>query len=400
MVTNLNKNLQIPATMTPDEFRRKMQHLVDVLSEWQYNAVVFQSEGAMRWLTGIKHQLRDIAPSTVSPVNALIQVVGNSKIKISIAAKIFEMPRLKSEIIQLFAAVPEIEYELCEALPIPAIHTLQPDDPDYQFVIDRIIRPLLGDFTGNPYKKLRWLSNMTTKILVETAGQLYPDMNGMEAKGLLYYNFAKHNIDTNLILIALEGQELHLHPIASTAYVVGKNKWLKLVVGSRFAEHIVSQSLMVKLGGRISQYEQTVHYALQDAATEYADCYLDGAIECKVYTEMLERFRKIENRYNLKGFAESATLHHPGGGTSPLDNRDQMLNPAGHRILYPWTHFAINPVDTLLGLKVELQGIIQPKNKPPFILPMSEYTDNISFRETVAEGGTKAKLPELLVIDR
>jgi Metallopeptidase family M24 len=390
--------LQNPLSITTDEIRIKLSHLVKILAKWQYNSIVFNSEGAMRWLTGIKHQLGDIAPSAISPVNVLIHVDNNKGIKISIAAKEFEMSRLKSEIPQLFNAVKGLKYEFCQSLPTPAYNSLQADNSNYQLVIDQIIRPLLGGFSGSQYKKLNKLSNVTMKVLTETARQLYPGMNGMEARGLLLYNLGRHNIDANLTLIALSGQEFYLHPIASANYVVEKGKWLKLVVGSRFAEHIVSQSLMVKLGGRVSEYEQTVYHALQDAAIEYADCYRVGAIEHGVYAEIIERFQKVEHKYGLKGFAKSATLHHLGGGTSPLGNRDQMLDPVGNKILSPWTQFAINPVDTLAGFKVELQGIIQPKKKPPFILKMSEFTNGLNFRKVTAEGGTTAKLPELLII--
>jgi len=66
----------------------------------------------------------------------------------------------------------------------------------------------------------------------------------------------------------------------------------------------------------------------------------------------------------------------------------------------PWTQFAINPVDCLAGLKVELQGIVQSDGAPPHILDTSKYVspEMLSFREVKSGLGTRALLPELLIV--
>ncbi len=387
-----------PPAMTAGELRMKLGHLSGVLAAGKYKAIALYSEAALRWLTGLKHQLGDIAPSAVSPVNALVQVKDSGKFKISIIAKPFEMPRLRSEIPQVFDTVPEIEYGFLEQMPAMDPGTVHSASDNYQQLADQMIRPLPGGVDGSSYAKLSWLAGATMKVLSETAQELEAGMNGLTVRGRVLCNLAREGIDANLVLIALSGQETYLHPVASAQYRVEKGKWMKLVVGTRYAEHIVSQSLMVKLGGSVSEHEAEVYRALQQASVEYADLYREGAKESDIYKGMVERFRKVEHDTGLSGFGKSATLHHPGGGTSPLGNRDRMIDPSGSRTCGAWTQFAVNPADTLLSLKVEFQGIIQPDGAPPEILELHRMAPALSFSEIKASGGTTAILPDLFVV--
>jgi len=383
---------------TAEEIGMKLNHLGDILRERNYDAVLFRCEGAMRWLTGIKHQVGDIAPSAASPVNALVRIDAHGGFVLSLISSRFERPRLIDQVPAVFAAVPEVKIDFLDAAPQLPETALVPEGKEYQEIIDLIVRPVLGGLAGHSYRKLAWLTQATMGVLAETAHQLRPGENGLEVRTRLLHNLSRYGIDANLVLIGLAGQEQHLHPIASADYRVEPDRWLKLVVGSRFAEHIVSQSLMVKLGGRVTEQEQAIYHALQDATVEYADCYRTGAAERDIFAEMTSRFQKIGNQYHLKGFAASAMLHHPGGGTSPLGSRDRMLDPVGARTLAPWTQFAINPVDVLAGFKTELQGIVQPDGRPPLVPQMSGCASGLTFRKVAAEGGTTAELPELLIV--
>ena len=386
--------------ITADEIRMKLNHLGGILRERNYDAILFRHEGAMRWLTGIKHQVGDIAPSAVSPVNALVRFNTHGGFAITLISSRFERPRLLDQVPAVFASVPKVKIDFLDTVPRLSGTVLVPEDKDYQEVIDRIVRPVLGGPEGHPYQKLTWQIQVTMGVLAETAHHLKPGENGLEVRTRLLHNLAKYGIDAGLVLIGLAGQEKHLHPVASADYRVEPGHWLKLVVGSRFAEHIVSQSLMVKLGGKVTEREQLIYHALQDATLEYVDCYRTGVVEHEIYAEMVSRFQKIEAKYRLKGFAASATLHHPGGGTSPLGNRDWILDAAGTRTLAPWTLFAVNPVDVLAGFKTELQGIVQPDERPPLVPQMSGCASGLTFRRVAAEGGTTAELPELLIVSR
>lgn len=385
--------------LSPEELRLKLFHLAGVLSAAGCDAVVLSSEGALRWLTGMKHQLGDIAPFAPSPVQALIKLQRESLFEITIISKPFEMPRLKDEIPAVFGAVDEVTFNFCEQLPELTKHTLSPEAADYAQWVDAIVRPLPGGLEGESYRRLDRLSRNSMRALAETASQLDEGMNGLNVRGLVLNNLAKHGIDANLVLVALNGQEAHLHPIASAQYQIKRECWMKLVVGARCAEHIVSQSLMVKLGGSISEPEAKVYRALQQASVDYADLYREGVRESDIYADMIECFRQVERESDLPGFARSAMLHHPGGGTSPLGNRDRMLNPDGMLTCEPWTQFAINPVDALRSFKVELQGVIVPGGKPPLILDMhSDAQELLPFRTVVSRGGTQAVLPDLLIV--
>ena len=49
--------------LTAEEIGMKLGHLGHILRKRNCDAILFRCEGAMRWLTGIKHQVGDIAPS-------------------------------------------------------------------------------------------------------------------------------------------------------------------------------------------------------------------------------------------------------------------------------------------------------------------------------------------------
>lgn len=153
------------------------------------------------------------------------------------------------------------------------------------------------------------------------------------------------------------------------------------------------------IGGGTAGAVAAIQSAWLGATVEYADCYRAGAAERDIFAEMISRFRKIGDRYHLKGFAESAMLHHPGGGTSPLGSRDRMLDPVGVRTLAPWTQFAINPVNALAGFKTELQGIVQPDGRPPLVPQMSGCAVGLTFRK-VADGASPERMKENELVRR
>ncbi|MFW5997001.1 MAG: ribose 5-phosphate isomerase B, partial [Lentisphaeria bacterium] len=370
---------KMPATITTDELRLKLQHLREILSANNRDAILITGEGAMRWLTGLKHQLAEIAPAADSPVNALVQLNDEGNYRITIAAKQYEMPRLKDQIPQLLEALPEVEYQFAETIPpaTQAATTLLPAHDNYQEVIAQLIRPLLGGLEGNQYRKLQWLAETTMLKLVETGRELRPGMTGMAIRGNLLATLASTGIDANLVLIGTAGQEKHLHPIASAGYRLEKGQWTKLVVGARYAEQIVSQTLMVKTGAGISEREKDIYHTLCQAAVDYADLFRTGKNEKEIYAQMKERFKRLEKQSGWKGFAEAAELHHPGGSTSPLGNRDHILNPQGDFTFAPWTQFAINPVEPLTDSKVELQGVVMPDGKPPLMLDMAGEAEKL-----------------------
>jgi hypothetical protein len=156
---------------------------------------------------------------------------------------------------------------------------------------------------------------------------------------------------------------------------------------------------MVRVGIRPSPYEALVYAVLQRGAVEYADLYRSGMSESDIYREVGERFMRIERETGLKGFQPSAYFHHMGGPTSPLGNRDYLLDPGGTHKMFPWMQFAINPCDTLQFTKVELQGVVMPEGAP-LMLDGSRFVprDLALFSEIRAEGGTEAKVANVLEV--
>jgi hypothetical protein len=119
--------------------------------------------------------------------------------------------------------------------------------------------------------------------------------------------------------------------------------------------------------------------------------------ESEICAAVGERFKRIERETGLKGFQPSAYFHHMGGPTSPLGNRDYLLEEGGTRRMFPWMQFAINPCDVLQYTKVELQGIVMPEGAP-LMLDGSRFVpeDLGLFSDIRASGGTIAKVANII----
>ena len=115
------------------------------------------------------------------------------------------------------------------------------------------------------------------------------------------------------------------------------------------------------------------------------------------YAAVGDRFLRIEKETGLEGFGQSAYFHHMGGPTSPLGNRDYLLEKGGTRRILPWIQFAINPCDTMQLTKVELQGVVMPEGAPRmldgslFVPPELEL-----FSEIRVEGGTTTRVANII----
>jgi hypothetical protein len=234
-------------------------------------------------------------------------------------------------------------------------------------------------------------------VLVEAALRLEVGMTGAAVRGLVFHRLAARDVECNLILVALAGQEKHLHPLYDSRYRVEEGCWVKLVAGGRYAELIVSVTVMAKVGRRPSREETRVYAALQQGAVEYADLYRNGAAESDIYREVGERFAEIEDKSGLKGFQPSAYHHHMGGPTSPLGNRDYLLQQGGTRRMFPWMQFAVNPCDVLQCTKVEVQGVVMPEG-PPRLLDGSRFLPKELglFSAFRSSGGTEAEIANVV----
>lgn len=385
-----------PAPLTAQELIDKLAHLHLVLESEKKSGIQLTAEGAMRWLTGVRHEIIAVTPDGGSPVSALVELSGRG-MRITFLTTPIEMPRVKDQLPPVFKGIRNVSIAFATALPKVDNGMVLPGSALHTRLTGQIVRPLIGGLKGNQYKKFDWVGNMMSALTVKTAYELTPGMNGEQVRGLLAKNFADYGVETNMLLIALKGQENHLHPLYEVRYKVPAKGWIKLVTAGRLADVIVSGTVMVKFG-KITAQEQVAHSALQEAVIEYADLYRNGMNERAIYEGCGDCFKAIEKKHGLKGFAKSAYLHHLGGPTSPLGNRDYCLSPANADNCFAGMSFAINPVECLFGTKVEIQGIVS-ESGAPHMLDISKLTDPklATFSKIVSANGTKCLVPDPVV---
>ena len=386
---------QPPPTITKEELEGKLGHLRAVIERRGFDTILLGCEGAIRWLTGTRHQIVDIAPDAGSPVRALVRL-GPGAVEVTFLTTRIEMPRIKDQLPEVFRGVPGVSVDFRESLPLPE-DALLPGGAGYEEALAEIVRPLLGGREGNQLRKLEWLHAMTAAVLAETALRLKAGMNGSEVRGMVFGGLASRDVECNLIMVALAGQEKHFHPLYSSRYRAEPGGWVKLVTGTRYAELIVSATVMAKITSSPSKEEARVYAALQRGAVEYADLYRNGMSESDIHREVGERFMTIERETGLMGFQRSAYFHHLGGPTSPMGNRDYLLEAGGTHRMFPWMQFSINPCDVLQYTKVELQGIVMPEGAP-LVLDGSRFVpqDLGLFSEIRARGGTVAMVANVI----
>jgi Xaa-Pro aminopeptidase len=387
----------VPPSLEPEELRLKLTHLRAVLEQAARPGIFLVQEGALRWLTGMRHQVIEVAPDAPSPVCALIMARG-SALELTFVSSFTELPRLKARLPEALAAGSELRLEFQERLPALPEGCLAPSQADYAAVVGRLVRPLLGGLKGGPFRKLEWLHGQTHAALAAAAQALEPGLDGQEVQALLRRELDRRRIESNLILVAVKGQEEHLHPLYDRGCRVERGSEVKLVAGARFAELIVSASVMVRIGAPPQMERRDRAYrALQQGALEYADCYRPGAVEGDIYREIGRRFALLETQLALPGFARSAYAHHLGGPTSPLGNRDYLIVQGGTRTMFPWMQFAVNPVEVLHHAKVELQGVVMPEGAPLILDASTQLRrSGLTFSRLTASGGTTGMVPDVI----
>ena len=391
-------SFQKPPMITVGEVEEKLSHLRAVLERRGFNGILLSCEGSIRWLTGTRHQIIDIAPDAESPVQALVQVAPGAFVLTFLTART-EMPRVRDQLPEIFRDVARVSIDFQESLPATSGGVLLPGHPGYDEALMEIVRPLLGGRGGNQLRKLEWLHAMTTAVITETALQLKVGMNGAEVRGMVFKGLALQDVETNLIMVALAGQEKHFHPIYSSRYRTERGSWVKIVTGARYAELIASVTAMAKIAASPTNEEARVYAALQRGSVEYADLYRNGMSESDIYTQVGERFMRIERETGLRGFHPSAYFHHMGGPTSPLGNRDYLLQAGGSQRMFPWMQFAINPCDVLKYTKVELQGLVMLENAPLMLDGSRFIPEDLGlFTEIRSQGGTVASVANVIEV--
>jgi Xaa-Pro aminopeptidase len=391
--------MERPKSITESEFLAKTIHLKTVLSTYGFSRMLLQSEGAMRWLTGLRHQVVDIHPNAPTTVNALVDIDGSS-LSITFYSDPWEEARVRDIMRLDIFSLDGIKVDYAGEHPQATNSTtLLPSNPRYSEIEREIVSPLVQGLEGNQWDKLLWLIDESRQTLLELSAELHSGMTGWELRGKVYEAYHKRHLELNLVMLGFNGTKTHCHPVVMDDSCVEEGTIVKLVVGARYFDMFHSASQLVKIGTEPTSNELLVHEALTDAALAYADQFQAGVDEDTLYKSLGPIFSETARKYDLPAFEKSAYLHHGGGPLSPLGNRDFVVTENGRRPLFPNTLFSINPVDAIEFLKFELQGVVMPKGSPVVLDEFSWCTDENLFT-THAFFGHPLKLPTIISNNR
>ncbi len=392
--------MELPVSIDESELKSKLNHIRDILAAHRYQGILLECEGAMRWLTGVRHQVLDIHPSDPTTVSALVRLEGDSY-SVSLIGEPWESPRIAALIEEHLPSLPSVRYELRTSL--PGQHSARPDllpsDSVYQEILREIISVLPEHLEGNQMRKLSFLTSRSRSSLIHAARLIEPGMNGWDIRSLLYETFHRNHLELNQVLLGLTRMEVFNHPMVDDKSTVQRGSIIKLVVGARYFDMIHSATQLVKIGDPVEEREMEVYRALVDFSLQYADEFRSNAREAEIYDSLDRIALSVEKSHGIPRFGRSAHIHHAGGPLSPLGNRDFIITGQGKRRLLPYSQFAINPVDSILHCKMELQGIVLP-DSPPLILdefPLEEDPDRSASLEWM-RGSETVRVPTIISV--
>ena len=387
--------MNCPTPITTQEFLAKLTHLKEVISRFSSKAIYLESEGAMRWLTGTRHQVIDIHPSSTTTISVIVKVEGDSY-SLNFFSEPWEQNRLKDLLALSIFHIEEVSTTRNTLDKLSLDDTIiHPQRNDYHEIEREIVSPLCEGLGGNQYKKLEYLIGHSREALVEIAHKVEAGMNGWDIRSIVYETYHKKHIELNQVVLGLEGMEKYQHPIVQDDSIVNKRNIIKIVTGSRYIDMFHSATQLVKIDSSITNHEMSIYNALQHMCMEYASQFTSHKTEKELYASLLPIGQKIEREHGIPHFARSAHIHHAGGPISPLGNRDFVISKNGKRTLFPYTQFSINPVDSILSLKCELQGIVIPNELPIIIDEFGHITNKNDYMMVQYKGKT-LRLPTII----
>ena len=384
-----------PPSITENEFLTKLAHVKQVLINNESTAIYLHSEGALRWLTGVRHQVIDIHPCDATTLSVIIKVEKNSYI-ISFYSEQWEQNRLK-DIVR--APIFQLEGITTTIQPLNALlldqSIINPHTENYREIEREIVSPLCEGLNGNQYKKLEFLITSSREALLEIGHKLTIGMNGWNLRSLVYETYHNKHIELNQVVLSLHGMHGYQHPMVQDDSLIKKGDVIKIVTGSRYYDMIHSATQLVKIDSPVSEREHTIYEALQQMSITYASQFTTNKTEKELYASLTQIAQHIEKEYNIPHFSESAHIHHAGGPISPLGNRDFVITKNGMKKLLPYAQFSINPVDSILNLKCELQGIVIPHDLPIILDEFSHITNKNEYM-MVQYNGKDLRLPTII----
>lgn len=363
-----------PKSIDKNEFLAKIKHLKEFIEPLKYKSLYLESEGALRWLTGYRHQVIDIESSAPTTLQAVVNPFSKT---LTFFSDRWEEARIRS--IMAKGIWNECGFKSEYQQKGDFLEKNSPLIPNEE-QLRSIVSPLAEGFDGNQWRKLQWLINESRQALITVGGQLRSGQTGWDVRTMIYNEYSRRHIELNLVMVALGGMEDHLHPVVDDDSLVTPKSVVKLVVGARYYDMFHSASQLVVIDREPTEIEKKVHHALVEATLAYADGYRAGAIESDLYRSVGPIFEKIEKKYHLLGFHKGAYLHHLGGPLSPLGNRDFTLTEGQKRVILPFAQFALNPCEPIHSFKFEMQGVAL-KDQSPTILNDFQWCNDPSLYE-------------------
>ena len=386
--------MERPKSITRGEFCAKMRILEKKLEQLGKKKIYLCSEGAMRWLTGIRHQVVDIAANTPTTVHVVVETKPNTSLLFY--SEPWESNRVHDIIERGIWNECGVEASYGGTSPdLTEEGIASPLDENYAEIERSIVSPLAE---GNQKAKLDWLVSESRQALMEIAAHMEEGMTGWDLRTLVYHTYHQRHLELNLVMLGLSKMKRHLHPVVEDDSVVEPGTVVKIAIGARYFDMFHSATQLVKIGEAPAHRELVVHHALQEATLAYADQFTAGAVEKDLHAALGPIFKKVEETHGLEGFGQSAHLHHAGGPLSPLGNRDFVIAEKGQRQILPYSQFSVNPVDALEFLKFELQGIVLPAGPPQIIdeFAWCEATTDKPPYDSMEWRGTTLRLPTII----
>ncbi len=372
--------MKYPPPITKQEFLAKLTHLTQVIKKYNYRAIYLESEGAMRYLTGMRHQVIDIHPSSKTTIAVIITVKDNSY-TFDFYSEPWEHNRLKDMVSRPIFQLKEINTTIqsVESLSFDS-HIIHPTMQEYKEIEREIISPLVEKLEGNQYKKLEFLISSSRSALLEVGHKVKVGMNGWLVRSLVYEAYHKKHLELNQVLVSLHGMEKHQHPMVDDESIIKKGDIIKIVTGSRYIDMLHSATQLVKIDSSVTEEEMTIYDALLRMSIEYASMFTSHTSEKELYDSLPFIAKRIEEEEAIPYFSKSAHTHHGGGPMSPLGNRDFVVSKDGKRRLFPYAQFSINPVDSIMNFKCELQGIVIPHELPLILDEFINITNHNEYK--------------------
>mgnify|MGYP000510054366 CR=1 FL=1 len=146
-----------PKSITKEEFKAKLELLKKVLQREEYQGIYLQSEGAMRWLTGRRHQVVDIHPGSSTTVHCLVNI-DNQATTLHFFSQPWEQNRLHGWIRDEIYSIEGIKVETSTLDQLVEQEgVLFPTHTDYKEIEREIVSTLPQHLEGNQIEKLHYL---------------------------------------------------------------------------------------------------------------------------------------------------------------------------------------------------------------------------------------------------